>query len=108
MSSTPLEELERLKAEYDKEFSENPMSFDAYECWEELRQALVKHADWLLTQAREAAENKRDAERYRYLRDVAGGEHYPGGPYATRNCGDEVLDGPELDAAIDSARRKEG
>lgn len=104
MSDSPLEELERLNAEYSAAVKEG--SHDALGLWDMLRDKMMEHADWLLSRARDAERDREDAERYRWLRDKAP-HATPPAPYVSRNCGDECLEGPELDAAIDAARTQE-
>ena len=72
------------------------------------RQAdFVKHAEASREKALgpSSAEDKTDAERYRWLRNSAG---FLALPYVDHGAGPEFPSGSELDAAIDHARRAEG
>lgn len=108
--SSPLDELERLKAELiEAGKGDHPGYTKAYASFE---RALHAHADWLLAQAREAAENKRDAERYRVLRNNM--PELPDDVELYREIKDsdgmvwglELKDGDELDAVLDSALKE--
>lgn len=112
MSESPLEDLERLKAEYAKEraLAVSPCAQRA--AWSLFHASLVRHADYLLSAAREAETLREDAERYRWLRDGERNLWVTSGieEHGTEGCDDhEVLvnrfTGQCLDAAVDAAAR---
>lgn len=101
MPDTPLAELERLKADAYKAATADELTLE--QCAAVLITPDGRGKDFkraaalrLLAQAREAAENRVDAERYRYIRE-----------HGTPDAECVFLTGDSLDAAIDAARKGE-
>lgn len=122
MSDTPspLDELERLKAEMDE--AEAAVTAETgvlawVQSSERLSRALLKNHDYLLSAAREREELRADAARYRWFREWCdihfnddGTFSHLENSYGTPNPKTELTARlqAQLDAAIDAARKGDG